>query len=397
MIARLAGNVSKVVQSPVVVFVVALSLRIWTLSQLLPGKAFDYFYQYNEPSRIAWTLVSGYGFSSPWPHTPLAPTAQQPPLYPFLIAVIFKLAGAYSYRSLWIAVGLNAIFSSFSAVMILRLGKRDFTPAVGVLAAWVWSCWLYETAVSVRLWESSLSALLLLIAVFLLPSLTSSSRSSPWAVFGILAGVASLTNATLLAVFPPLLLWLFLKSGPSVRPRAIVASVVLVLVLVPWTIRNVVVLHQVVAVRDNFGLELWLGNHEGVTSVYDNDFPVLNPAEYNRLGETSFMDSKREIAFRFIRHQPISFLRLSLRRIFLFWTVPRRSVWICISVAAWLGVCIALWHRDSTAVPYILVMAMFPLIYYITHVNAGYRHPIEPEILLMAASGVERLATVSRH
>jgi len=181
-------------------------MRVWALTQLLPQKAWEYFYRYIEPARIAWAMVSGFGYSSPWPNTPLAATAQQPPVYPLIVAGVFKLAGAYSYRSLWIAVGLNAVLSSLTAVMILRVGKRDFGSLTGVLAAWVWACWMYEAVVAVRLWESSLSALLLMVALLVLPKLKA-ANTSLWLLFGLLAAVGSLTNTTLLSVFPFFWIW----------------------------------------------------------------------------------------------------------------------------------------------------------------------------------------------
>ena len=96
----------------------------------------------------------------------------EPPIYAYLLAGIFKLAGTYSYPSLWIGVGLNAVLSAFTAVLILRIGKRDFSAATGILAAWIWSAWLYEAVVAVRLWESSISALFLMIAWLWLPPIT---------------------------------------------------------------------------------------------------------------------------------------------------------------------------------------------------------------------------------
>src|SRR5215831_6822166 len=65
--------------SPRVVFLVALTFRIWVATQLPADKAWQYFYCYNEFARIAWCLVSGHGFSSPWPNTPLVATAHEPP------------------------------------------------------------------------------------------------------------------------------------------------------------------------------------------------------------------------------------------------------------------------------------------------------------------------------
>jgi hypothetical protein len=376
----------RIAESPGVVFLVAVTIRVWMLSQLLPQKAWEYFYRYNEPSRIAWALVSGFGYSSPWPNTPLAPTAQQPPVYPFLIAGIFKLAGAYSYRSLLIAVGLNAVLSSATAVMILRLGKRDFGSLVGVLAAWVWACWMYEAAVAVRLWESSLSALLLLLALVMLPKLKAPSAVL-WLLFGFLAAVTGLTNTTLLSVFPFFWIWLWLSyrsNGRSCRTLLISSVGIFIFALLPWTIRNYEVFHRLMPVRDNFGLELWIGNHEGEARLNGEDFQRM-VVDYSRLGEVGFMDTKRQIATQFIRQHPGSFLRLSAHRFYRFWTAPDGSVWILVSLSAWLGIFLAPRRKALVVAPYSIVMVMFPFVYYLTHNDGWYRHPAEPVILLLAA------------
>ena len=118
-----------------------------------------------------------------------------------------------------------------------------------------------------------------------------------------------------------------------------------VLVILPRTIRNYVTIHRLMPIRDNFGLELWIGNHEGVTNIFDADFPILNPTEYNRLGEIQFMESKRGIGLQFVRQHPREFLRLSVRRVCLFWTAPDRSAWLWISLLAWLGVILIVWRR----------------------------------------------------
>lgn len=389
--ARLIRITWKLVQSPVVVFLVALAMRLRVASQLIPGRAWSFFYEYNEFARIAWAVVSGHGYSSPWANTPLAPTAVEPPVYSYLLVGIFKLAGAYSYRALWIAVLVNAVFSAITATLILRLGKRDFSPAVGVLAAWVWSCWLYEAAMAIRLWESSLAAVLLTVALLFLPSLARSRRISLWLLFGGLAGVAGLTNTTLLAVFPFFWVWLWVEGrrrGQFNGRRALASIAIFVLTLAPWMIRNYTVFHRLMPVRDNFGLELWLGNHEGVTRRFDNDFPILNPSEYNRVGEIGFMEEKREIAMNFIRQHPAEFLRLSGIRFFHFWSSPEPVIWLPLSIAAWIGLILALRHKGLAAAPYAVVLLMFPLVYYVTHTFNSYRHPTEPAMFLLAALAV---------
>lgn len=377
----------RIFESPGVVFLIALAIRVSLLAQLLPQKAWDYFYRYNEPSRIAWALVSGFGYSSPWPNTPLAPTAQQPPVYPLIVAGLFKIAGAYTYRALLMTVGLNAVLSSLTAVMILRLGKRDFDSLTGVLAAWVWACWTYEAAVAMRVWESSLSALLLVTALWLLPELAASLRYTRWLTFGVLAGLAILTNTSLLAVFPFFCWWLWINHRRHLRlcSRQLLASIgVCVLVVVPWTVRNYATFHRLMPIRDNLGLELWIGNHEGEARLNGNDFLEM-VAEYSRLGEIRFMDTKKQIAVRFIRQHPAAFLRLSAHRFYRFWALPDGSVWIFLSLLAWLGMFMALWQKGLAAVPYAVAIVIFPLIYYLTHAGGMYRHPIEPVILVLAA------------
>jgi hypothetical protein len=391
---RLGRNSWKLVASPWVIFGIAFVIRLWAASQLLPQKAGPFFYQRNEPARIAWALVTGHGYSSPWPSTPLVPTAQQPPGYPLLVAAIFSVFGTYSLASLWAAVVLNAAFAGLTAISILAIGRRNFGVYVGVIAAWVWSCWLYEAAVSIRLWENALSGLLLTSSLLLLPGVAASPRASRWLLFGLLAGVAALTNTALLATFPFFWLWLWLNSDGDVHARShlLMLSVAMcVLVLVPWTIRNYVAFHRLIPVRDNLGLEFWLGNRVGAPDQAAPDFPLINPAEYNRLGEIKFMEEKRELGVQFVRQHPLQFLTLSLRRVRLFWTEPPRSLWLWISGLAWIGAFVALRYKGTAAVPYFMVLLIFPLVYYVTHTFPTYRYPIEPTMLILASYAVVRL------
>jgi 4-amino-4-deoxy-L-arabinose transferase-like glycosyltransferase len=389
----------RVFASPALIFVVALAARIEVLRNLLPSHAWINFYPWNEPSRIAWSLVSGFGFSSPWPHTPIAPTAQQPPVFPFLMAAIFKIAGAYSLPSLWIATSLNALFSACTAVLILQIGKRDFGDATGILAAWIWSLWVYEAVVCVRLWESSLSALLLCLTLWWLPKLAASQRWWAWCMFGILAGFSAQTNTTMLALFPCFYVWLWMKSGARFRysRKLLAASIaVFILALVPWTVRNYLAFHRLLPLRDNFGLELWVGNYDGAIEAqpypYPRAFPLIDPTEYNQLGEMRFMDLKLQAGLQFVREHPGHFLRFTAYRCYFFWTDPKASWWFVPSLLAWAGMALALRRDPVSASPFALVMLIFPLVYYVTHTFPSYRHPMEPVVLLFASFASLHLA-----
>jgi len=400
--SRLPQIVLRILSAPQVVFLVAFIARLRVLSQLLPAQAWTGFYRYNEPSHIAWALVSGFGYSAPWPNTPIAATAQQPPLYPFLLAAIFKFAGAYSYLSLCIAVGLNAAFSALTAVIILRIAKRDFGIATAILAAWVWAYWQYEAVVSIRLWESSLSALLLMLGMLCVRELAESLQAWRWLLFGALAGIAALNNTTLLAVFPFfwLLLWLkYRRRGWSCYKQLLASSAVCVLILIPWTIRNYAAFHRIMPLRDNFGLELWVGleleDDSWNAPIFIKDFPLRDPTEYNQRGEIAFMETKRQMAFNFIRQHPREYARMVIIRCGKFWSHPAGTPWPFISLAAWLGLCLALWRKGLDAAVYAVPLIVFPPVYYITHTFPTYRHPIEPVIIILAAYAIASVAESS--
>jgi 4-amino-4-deoxy-L-arabinose transferase-like glycosyltransferase len=397
-IEELVGALKRLGGSSLVVFTVTAVTRLAALLRLLPEHEWINFYPLNEPSHIAWAMVSGFGYSAPWPNTPIAATAQQPPVFPFLLASIFKVAGAYSLTSLWIAVSLNALFSAMTAVMILRLGKRDFGDWVGILAAWAWALWLYEAIVSIRLWESGLTALLLMLALWWLPSLTS-ARPWRWCLFGVLAGIAAQTNTTMLAMFPCFYAWVWLHSRKQSRIAMrwlYISAGIFVLTLVPWTMRNYRAFGRLMPLRDNFGLELWIGNRAGADEAhqYPSAFPLIDPTEYNQLGELRFMELKQSQAFEFISQHPAEFLRLSCRRILRFWTEPKNSWWFAVSLLAWIGLALALRRDPWVALPYALVMLLFPLVYYITHTFPTYRHPIEPVVILLAAFVLQKSLTI---
>src|ERR1700704_1142108 len=62
-----------------------------------------------EMGRIGRSLVTGGGFGSPFDQY-TGPTAWEPPLYPLLIAAVFKLCGIYTYTSAFILLTINSIF-----------------------------------------------------------------------------------------------------------------------------------------------------------------------------------------------------------------------------------------------------------------------------------------------
>src|SRR5712692_3056396 len=62
-----------------------------------------------EMGRIGRALATGHGFADPF-NGETGPTAWEPPLYPYLIAGVFKLTGVYTQASALVLLSINSLF-----------------------------------------------------------------------------------------------------------------------------------------------------------------------------------------------------------------------------------------------------------------------------------------------
>lgn len=388
-------NLRRIAVSPWVIFVAALTTRL--ASALFIFRNYfgpEVLFMQNEPSHIASALVSHSCFCSPYANTPIAPTAQQSPLYPMILAGIFKIFGTFTAASAYAAVGLNIFAGALTAVLLQRIGKHYFNETVGTAAAWVWTLpWMYRAlAFSVSLSSAHLAALGLAAVVLWLPKVIVTNRG--WFAVGLFFGVLVLLQASLLSVFVAYGIWLAWWKNRTAQ--SMVALCGLLIVLAPWTIRNYLVLGRLIPVRDNFGLELWLGNRPGMhgTVDYSGDFPDHDPSTYARLGEIAYMDAKSKEAKLFIAKNPKAFVDRCIHRLIEFWYVPYSQSWLVVPVLAWIGAFLAL-HRHYRAAILAIPLAIFPGVYYITHIFPIYRLPIEPLVILLATFSVAGMTTPS--
>src|SRR5437879_10359108 len=104
-------------QAPWTIFWAAFFLRALyiTLAHTYRIRLADDHLQFGwEMGRIARALVTGYGYADPFTgHS--GPTAWVPPLYPLLLAGVFKIFGVYTAKSGWVILTITRIFSSAPA------------------------------------------------------------------------------------------------------------------------------------------------------------------------------------------------------------------------------------------------------------------------------------------
>jgi 4-amino-4-deoxy-L-arabinose transferase-like glycosyltransferase len=359
-------------------------------------KNFDFGF---EMGRIGRSLAQGQGFSSPFNET-TGPTAWEPPLYPFLIACVFRVFGIYSRTSALVLLSLNSIFSALTCIPIFLIAKKCFDERVAVWTSWTWALLPSVIFWCTRwVWETSLAALVMAIIFWLTLTMEGNDGVKPWLQFGLLWSVAALTNTALLSFLPVSGLWVWYhraRLGKRSLARVLLASLIFVVCIAPWLMRNHRRFGQFVFIRSNFGAELRLGNGPGADGTWmDYLHPTKNVFEmrrYRQLGETAYVAERKREALAYIREDYVRFARLSAMRFIYYWGgVPkaadnpvlgmfRNSLFLASSVLAFWGLCRALRKRKPGAWLFFLLVLFYPLAYYFVFPHPRYRHPIEPEL-----------------
>lgn len=402
------------ITAPWRLFWVALLVRLayMTLAHTYHVKAIDDHYTFGfEAGRIAQALVTGFGYADPFAnesarHT--GPTAWLPPLYPLLMAGVFKVFGVYTAASAWVILAINCVLSAATAMAVWELGARFAGMRNAVWAGWLWALYPAAMQYAVRwIWEMTLTVALFSFVMVLAMRM----RAEPgrrvirrWAWFGAAWALIALSNSTLLIFLPVLGIWLLMGRQERLARRvagAILAGAVFLAAVTPWTVRNWKVFHTFIPLRGNFGAELYLGNGPGANGfLMEYNHPYQAPDQlrrYRDLGEVAYVRLRGAEAKAIIEHDPGLFVRNTLKRVYFFWAsvphpadrhwsteVGRVVDYAFLSVAGLLGLGLALWRRVPAAGLWAWAFLLLPLTYYFVTAHARFRHPLEPLICVLA-------------
>jgi hypothetical protein len=401
--------------SLVLIIVVAFGLRLacaWNQTANISHEVIGHVPFQTETGHIAYSLATGKGFASPFQRDS-GPTAWLTPVYPLIVAGIFKAFGVYTRTAFFVAVFLNIVSSAATCVPIFYTGKRVVGLGVGAGAAWLWALFPNAILIPVNwIWDTSLAALLAALILWATVELPERAKWRNWIGYGLLWGFALMTNPALLSVSPVLLGWLLYRTQGKGRGRVArpaMAAAIALLCCVPWTVRNFLVFHRFIPFRSNLSYELYIGNNEnydehrrGLAPVVTQDLETLR---YLRMGEMAFMDEERRKALQFIESHPGMEMKLLRWRVVDFWmgvadpwrTFATTDSWLIrgillgnfvSSVGALLGMVVILFRGKSYAAVLAAFPLVFPVLYYVTHTSLRYRHPIDPIVLLLTAIAV---------
>src|SRR5205085_1960903 len=190
---------------------VALAIRLAVVAFLYPERLNpdrDHWRFAGETGRIARSIVEGRGFSSPL-HADTGPTAWMTPLYPLILAGVFKVFGVYTKASALDILSLDSLFSALTCIPIFLIARKKFGERTAVWAGWTWAFFPYAIYFSADfIWATTLTTLLLSLIFLYASHLEESCRLGTWVGYGALCGISALTDPIVLSVAVPLLLWM---------------------------------------------------------------------------------------------------------------------------------------------------------------------------------------------
>src|ERR1700685_345418 len=198
------------------IMLVALAIRLgymWQFQHIHPRQGVSVIPFLFESGNIAHSLATGHGFSSPF-RVDTGPTAWMTPLFPLLLAEIFRLFGAYTFQAWAATVLLNITCCTIACIPIYFTGRLIDGIRLAAGAAWLWAIFPNAILLPVEsMWDASVSALLAATILWAPLALAESQRLRDWCAYGLLWGIALMFNATLAALFPFLAGWLGSRGG----------------------------------------------------------------------------------------------------------------------------------------------------------------------------------------
>ena len=385
---------------------------------------------------LARRVVDGYGFSFAEGHWPVTrggePTAHWSYLYTLYLTVIYKFFGVYPLIARVIQALLAGIFQT---ILMWRIGTRLFNRTVGLIAAALNAAYIYFFYYAGALITETFYITGILwtfdICFRLLREDAKNIRFVQWFELGMAIGFTVLLRQVFLLFLPFLYIWIWWNKrhvepvgwkrhlGISTVKGLVLSTSVLVLMVLPFTIRNYRAFRTFVLLNTNAGFAFYWGNHPihgthfmPLLSVPGRDYQSLIPPDLLNLNEGELDKALLKEGIRIVMSDPVRYIELSFSRIeeyIKFWPSEDSSFLSNVSRVGSFGILLPfmllglgislLRFRDPSypaQKPYLLILYLFIVIYASIHLLSWtlirYRLPIDGFLIVFAALGFYTLA-----
>ena len=337
-----------------------------------------------------------------------SPNLWRPPLYPFMLAGIYGLAGDHHGA----VVVVQALLDVLTCWLVFLIGRRIFDERVALVAAGLWGFYPLSTYFTARVMTESLFALLLALSILVLLRAREKPSGPCLLAMGVIQGLTALCKASML--YSAVLMVAYLLAARTARRQIRLRHVALLalgfaVVVAPWTVRNYAVSHRFILISSPGSYAFWSGNFYPTQGRDDDE---LNAQELQTLEEArtriarnnpDFMAVENSALFMqdalaSIRNHPGQFVWLVFEKFLRFWFAPfhprTRHFFAAVTLiqlavllpAAW-GIVLALRRRKAVAPLLLFICYLVPL-HALTSATVRYSIPIMPYMILFAVYGV---------
>jgi 4-amino-4-deoxy-L-arabinose transferase-like glycosyltransferase len=262
------------------------------------------FYQ-----NVTVNLVEGNGYTNPFTHFP---TAQWPPGYPFFLAGIYYLFGP----TLVGARLANVVLGAATAALTYLLALRLFDKRTAVAAALVMALFPSQIFFVSLVWSEvvfTFGFVLALLCIVMVLQAPDSQRRWWLLAAGLLSGAGALVRGQ--GFFLPIIAFVVWGALGREWMRSLkwtaVTVVVMALVILPWSVRNYVVLDSPVLVSSSFGGNFYMGhNKEGPEGV-DHILEEYGPLSKDPRAEVVVGNAGLREGLKFLVTHPLDEVRMT--------------------------------------------------------------------------------------
>jgi hypothetical protein len=374
---------------------------------------------------LAQRVVDGHGFSFEEGHWPATrggePTAHWSYLYTLYLAAVYSLFGVQPL----IARLIQAVTTGFLHTWLAwRVGTRVFGQSVGLLSAGFSAFYIYFFYYSGGLLTESFYfvGVLWTLDVALrigLPRITE-VRTRDWIELGLAVGVTALLRQVFLLAVPVIFLWVWWQRPESadspgvarrlLRPKPLkglgVATLVVGLLIAPWSVRNYRAFDTFVLLNKSAGFAFYWGNHP----IHETSFVPLLPSYADlipvrllALNEGQLDRALLNEGLAIVRADPIRFAKLSISRAseyFKFWPSSESRFISNVSRVGSFGLFlpfmlygIGVSLRNRAAILLLLFAAAYTGIHLLSWTLIRYRLPVDVVLLVLAARAASDLSS----
>jgi len=395
-----------------------------------------------ELKKLPWfeTPIMDAGYHDLWAMTLLKGELWQPdvyfrgPLYPTLLAGLYLVLGRHM---LWVRL-CHVFMGSVTCILLSRLAQTLFGRTAGLLTGLIAALYGMFVFFDVDLLIPVLILHLNLWFIFFLYQAVRLQSKPRWFLSGLFMGLSAIARPNILMVAPVPLLWPFLTASSPLQAlkrktlsHAAIFLLGVVLPICPVTLRNGIVADDFMLISSQGGINLFIGNNPesngiecyvpGARNTWWGGFQDYHRLAEEAVGrplkasEASSYWYKR--ALDFMWNQPTDALDLMMAKTFHFWSAPEignntgiyffRYVSRVLRVLIWLtpwvgcpfgllmpfafaGLCMAL-PRFRHLFPLYGFIVFYAASIILFYVNARYRLPVIPFLIVFASAGIVRL------